>query len=146
MKADAKTEKEVMVVWSKFLKAYTERDIDSLLATMSSDNSVVALGTGSDESRVGLDRIKTQIERDWAQSEAAVIEMAWSQVSAAGNVAWIASEGVLKAKIGGKKTDFPCRFSAVLQKQNYKWLLMQTHFSFIEAGQAVGESFPVGQS
>ena len=146
MKADNKTEKEVMVVWNKFFKAYAARDIDSLLATMSSDSSIVALGTGSDERRVGMDEIKAQIERDWAQSEAVAVEITWSQVSAAGMVAWIASEGIFTAKIGGKKVDFPGRFSAVLQKQKGKWLLMQTHFSFIEAGQAVGESFPAGQS
>jgi len=144
MKADAKTEKEVMVIWLKFLEAYASRDIDSLLANMSTDSSVVTLGTGSDERRVGLHAIKAQIERDWSQSEAAAVEITWSQVSAAGTVAWIASEGIFKAKIGGKKVDFPCRFSAVLQKQKDKWLIMQTHFSFIEAGQAAGESFPAG--
>ena len=142
MKADAKTEKEVMIVWLKFLEAYSARDMDSLLATMSSDSSVVSMGTGSDERRVGLKEIKTQIIRDWAQSEAATVEMTWNQVSAAGTVAWIASEGIFKAKIGGKKVDFPCRLSAVLQKQKDQWLLMQTHLSFIEAGQTEGESFP----
>jgi ketosteroid isomerase-like protein len=142
MKADAKTEKEVMVLWLKFLEAYSARDMDSLLATMSSDSSVVTMGTGSDERRIGMDEIKAQIKRDWAQSEAAAIEITWSQVSAAGNVAWIASDGILKAKIGGKNADFPCRFSAVLQKHKDRWLIMQTHFSFIEAGQAIGESFP----
>jgi ketosteroid isomerase-like protein len=144
MKADAKTEKEVMVAWLRFLEAYAARDIDSLLATMSSDPSVISLGTGADERRVGLKEIKTQILRDWAQSKAATVEITWSQVSAAGMVAWIASDGILKAKISRKKVDFPCRLSAVFQKQKDKWLLMQLHLSFIEAGQAAGESFPAG--
>jgi len=145
MKADAKTEKEVMAVWNKFLKAYAARDMDSILATISSDRFVVALGTGPDERRVGPDEMKAQIQRDWAQSEAATVETTWSLVSAAGSVAWIACQVIMKAKISGKKVNFPGRFSAVLQKQGDKWLLMQTHFSFIESGQAKGESFPAPQ-
>jgi ketosteroid isomerase-like protein len=145
MKADAKTEKEVMVAWLKFLEAYSARDIDSILAMISSDPAAISLGTGVDERRIGLKEIKDQVIRDWTQSEAANIEITWSQVSAAGAVAWIASDGIFKAKISGKNVDFPCRLSAVFQKQKDKWLMMQLHLSFIEAGQIAGESFPAGR-
>jgi hypothetical protein len=41
------------------------------MALCASDADVVLYGTGADEERVGPVQIRTQVERDWSQTESA---------------------------------------------------------------------------
>ncbi len=142
MKADARTEAAAKAVLDKFAEAYAKRDVESLLALFASDPDVVLYGTGADEKRVGLAEIKAQAERDWSQSEAASLKYGGTSVSAAGSVAWVATDATFEAKVGGQKITLPGRLTAVLERRGDKWLIMQSHFSLPTAEQAEGESFP----
>lgn len=142
MKADPKTEAAVMNVMNQMTEAYAKRDLDALLALWAPDPDVVGIGTGGDEKRIGLAERKTQLERDFAQSEAISVELGWSLVSAAGSVAWVAADAIVHTKVSGQEISFPGRFTAVLEQRSGRWLLMQTHFSMPAREQAEGESFP----
>jgi len=142
MKADPKTEAEVMNVVNQYIEAYAKRDLDAVLAVFAPDPDVVLIGTGGDEKRIGLAEIKAQVERDFAQSEAVSIELGWSSVSAAGSVAWVAVDAIVHAKASGQEISFPGRFTAVLEQRRGRWLLMQRHFSMPAREQAEGESLP----
>ena len=65
MKADAKTEAEIMAVLNQLIEAYKKQDLDGALALYAPDPDVVTIGTGVDEKRVGLAERRTQLERDW---------------------------------------------------------------------------------
>ncbi len=142
MKADNKTEAEVIDVLNKAFEAYTQRDIDRLLAFFVPDPDLVMFGTGADEKRVGLTEVKAQAERDWSQSEASSLEFGWHSVSAAGSVAWVASDATFNVKAGGQEMTLPGRMTSVLEKRGDKWLIAQSHISMPVAEQAEGESFP----
>ncbi len=70
MKADAKTEVAVMSTLNRFFEGYVSRDMDSALSFLAPDPDLVYIGTGVDEKRLGLNEVRVQFERDWAQTEA----------------------------------------------------------------------------
>lgn len=141
MKADAATERDVIAVMNRMADAYRARDIAGVMACFVPDADVVMYGTGADEKRVGLEQIRFQAERDWAQSDEVSLKLDWVSVSAAGNVAWVAADTTLAVRVGDEALSFPARTTAVLEKRDGAWLLAQAHFSFPAAGQEEGESF-----
>ena len=142
MRADTQTEAAVKSMLNKFSETYTKRDLDGLVALFVPDSDVVVIGTGADEKRVGIDEVIVQAKRDWGQSDAASIEFEWSLVSAAGPVAWVATEASVRLKAGEQEMSLPARLTAVLERRGDKWLFAQAHLSFPAAGQVEGESFP----
>lgn len=142
MKSDAMTEAAVMAVLDKVAEGYAKRDLESLRASFAPDPDVVMYGTGADERRLGLAEIQAQAERDWSQTEASVITYGWTSVSAAGSVAWVATDAVFNLKAGGQEMTLPARITFVPESRGDKWLIVQAHFSLPAAAQAEGESFP----
>ena len=129
MKADAKTEAEVMNVLKRFIKAYQNKDLASILKLFASDPDVVFYGNGEDEKSIGLEGIREQAEHDWSQSAAVSLEVKWSSVSSAGAVAWLAADIEIRAGVGGMEMSLPARLTAVLEKRVSEWLFVQWHSS-----------------
>lgn len=146
MKADTKTEAEIMVVLNQLIEAYKKQDLDGILALYAPDPDVVTIGTGIDEKRIGLAQRKAQLERDFAQVEDISIQLDWYSVSAAGSVAWVASDVVAIGKVGGQETSTSMRTTFVLEQRGERWLIVQQHNSLPAAGQKEGESWPTGSS
>lgn len=145
MNADARTEGEIIAGLRDFFDAFEKRDMERVLSCFAPDPDVVMIGTGADEKRVGLQEIRTQIARDWGQSESASLELGWTSVSASGSVAWVASDLTFHARVKGKPIMMPGRLTAVLEKRGERWLLTHSHLSVPSEGQAEGESFPAEQ-
>lgn len=141
MKADSRTEEEVRAALTKFADAYRKRDLRALLECFATDADVVLFGTGADEKRLGPDQLRTQVERDWAQSESAALKFAWMSVSAAGSVAWAAADGAFGFRAGGLDGELAVRATFVLEKRAGRWFVVHAHFSTPAAGQQDGESF-----
>lgn len=142
MKADAMTETALKAVLDKVAEAYVQRDLALLLSAFAPDPDVVMYGTGADEKRIGLAEIQAQAERDWSQTESAAVTYEWSSISAAGSVAWAATDASFNLKADGQEMTLPARLTFVLEKRGEQWLIVQGHFSFPAAGQTEGESFP----
>ena len=142
MKADTRTETAVMERLDAFFNAFARRDLEALLAHFTSDPDVVIIGWGVDERRIGPAEIRTQVERDWSQTEAASFEYTWTSVSAANGVAWVAAETLAHATSDGEEMHFPGRLTAVLEQRGEQWLIVQAHFSLPSVGQTEGESWP----
>jgi uncharacterized protein (TIGR02246 family) len=141
MKADAKTEAEVMDVVRQCFEAFNKRDLDACLAFFAPDPDVVAIGTGGDEKCIGLAEIKTIFERAFAQFEDASVKFGWHSVSATGSMAWVAADVTLRVKTGGREINEPLRLTTVLEQWGDKWLIVQWHDSLPAAGQREGEAF-----
>jgi len=142
MKADVKTEAEVMNVMSQSMEAFVKRDLDALLSLYSHDPDLVVIGTGGDEKRVGLAEIKALFERDFTQFDDASFKFGWHSVSAAGSVAWVAVDLILNLKASGQETSLQVRLTNVLEKRAERWLIVQEHGSLPAAGQEEGTAFP----
>jgi ketosteroid isomerase-like protein len=142
MKADVKTEAAVKSVLDKVAEGYAKRDLALLQAAFAPDPDVVMYGTGADEKRIGLAEIQVQAEQDWSQTEAAAVTFGWTSVSAAGSVAWVATDAALNLKAGGQDMNLPVRITFVLERRGEDWLIVQAHFSLAASTQVEGESFP----
>lgn len=142
MKADPKTEAAVMNVMNQFAEAFSKRDLNASLALLMPDPDVVFIGTGGDEKRIGLAEIKALFERDFAQFEDASLKLAQPSVSAAGSVAWVVADLILRANTGGREISLQARSTAVLERRGDRWLIVQLHASLPATGQAEGEAFP----
>ena len=141
MKADSRTEGEVRATLQRLTDGFRSRDLTAFAECFAPDADVVLYGTGADEKRIGLEQIRTQVQRDWAQSESAVMLFGWTSVSAAGSVAWAAIEGEFKFRAGGQDGTIPVRVSMVLEKRDGRWLILHAHFSTPAATQEEGQSF-----
>ena len=141
MKADANTEKDVRACLREFLDAYTERNAPAAVACMVPDADLVVFGTGADEKRIGPAQARAQMERDWSQSDAVTYAIDWTQVCAAGPVAWVSSDGAFRFRAGGEEGSIPARASFVLERRDNRWLIAHAHFSTPSASQDAGESF-----
>ncbi len=142
MKADAVTEAGVKKTMSRVVDSYKRRDMDALLACFAPDADTLMYGTGADEKRVGPAEIRYQAQRDWDQTDDISMVFNEMSVSAAGPVAWVASEGGFHIRAGGQEFNVPARLSLVLEKRNGDWLIVQSHFSMPAGGQEEGESIP----
>jgi ketosteroid isomerase-like protein len=142
MKADAGTEAAVIKTMNRLVDSYKMRDIEALAACFAPDSDVVMYGTGADEKRIGLEEIRFQAQRDWDQSDAISMAFNETSVSAAGRVAWVASDGSFKIRAGGQEFTAPTRLSVVLEKRNGDWLVVHAHFSVPAGGQEEGDSIP----
>ncbi|MFC1904453.1 nuclear transport factor 2 family protein [Chloroflexota bacterium] len=143
MKADAKTEAEVMAVMNRYNEAYAKQDVDGIMALFAPDPDMVVIGTGEDEKRIGPAELRTQLERDFAQSEAISIEFIWHSVSRADSVALVAADCVAQAKMtDGQEMSLPLRATFVLEQREGRWLIIHAHASQAAAGQSEGQSFP----
>ena len=144
MKADSKTEAEIMAVINQVKEAFNKRDLDRIPLIFAPDPDLIFYGTGADEKGMGLEGIRADWERAFAQSEASSMEILWSSISAAGSVAWGAFDGIARATVKGQEISLPIRFTSVLERRDGQWLIVQSHASTPAAGQKEGESWPTG--
>ena len=142
MRADAKTEAEVINVVKQCFEAFTKRDLDACLAFFAPDPDVIVIGTGGDEKCIGLAEIKTILERAFAQFEDASFKFGWHSVSAAGSVALLATDVILHMKTSDRQISEQVRLTVVLEQRGDRWLIIQWHDSLPSAEQKEGEAFP----
>jgi ketosteroid isomerase-like protein len=143
MTANEATQAEVLSVINQFLKSYKNRDIVGLMNLTAPDDDLFLFGTNIDERRVGRDAFRLQAERDWTQTEELAFNFTWHRVSAAGSVAWVASEGLGQGKVGGQQIAFPVRMTTIMENQNNEWHIRLSHFSLPAPGAEEGNSVPV---
>jgi ketosteroid isomerase-like protein len=141
MTADSQTQDEVLAALHRMTGAYRKRDLEGVMAAFGSDPDVMLFGTGADEVRRGKDAIRTQVQRDWGQTDEVSLALRWGPVSAAGDVAWAWAEGTFDFRAGDVEGSLPARLSAVLERRDGQWLIVHSHFSTPAAAQVEGESF-----
>jgi ketosteroid isomerase-like protein len=146
MKEDFKMEttKEAAIIGAlnDMFRTYEARDLDAALSYFAPSATVSLFGTGADERRVGLDEVRYQMERDFAQSEGISFNLDWSLVGISGSVAWVASDITIAFKVSGQpEMAFPARLSVVLQDYDGRWLAEHFHMSVAAASQEEGQSF-----
>ena len=142
MKADTKTETEVRKAIAGLTGNYERRNLAGFMACFAEDPDVTLIGTGVDEKRVGRAQIETQVTRDWEQTDTVAMRFNDPAVSAAGNVAWAATDGTFEIKIGQEEMKLPARATFVLERRDGGWLIVQSHFSSPLAEQEEGQSVP----
>ena len=128
MKADSTTEAAVMAVLDKLADVYTTRGVAVLSTVFAADPEVVMFSPGA-ERVVGLADIMAKAESDWTRSDAASLAYGSTSVSAAGSVAWAATDADFSVLAGGQQTTTPVRITFVLERRGDEWLIVHAHYS-----------------
>jgi len=143
MKADSKTEAEVIAVLDRLAEAYNNRDAEAVMALFVGDADLVLFGTGVDERCVGPAEVRAQFERDMLQSESADWRRKWVSVSASGTVAWAACEIMLSWRAFGHDGTIPlARWTVVMERRQGRWLIVHSNVAIPPSEQAEGQSWP----
>jgi ketosteroid isomerase-like protein len=142
LKADAKTQSEVIQSFKGMFEAYKKKDLQATLSFWASDPDIVVIGTGEDEKGTGLTYLTESLKRDWMQGEVQSIGVKNFSVSAEGSVAWLSADVTFDYKVAEGRFDLPTRLTAVMEKCNGKWLWVQMHLSTPSCGQEHGHSWP----
>jgi ketosteroid isomerase-like protein len=138
------TTKEATVIGAlnDLMSDWESRDVDAIMSHFAPSSTLSLYGTGADEKRVGADDIRTQIKRDFGQSESMNVTLDWNLVGIGGQVAWVASDVTIRFKVAGQdEMAFPARASSVLQNYDGRWLFEHFHLSVAAPNQEEGQSF-----
>jgi len=137
MQADAQTQAAVQAVLDRLAEVYVTRDAAVMRAVFAPDPDVVMYSPGAPKS-IGLAAIVAKAELDWSKSESASLKFTWTSISAAGVVAWAATDADFTVKAGGQEQTIPARITFVLEQRGEQWLIVHAHYSFAPAAPATG--------
>lgn len=145
MQNDSTIYDSVMRAMQTWQTAYSDRDIERLLASVAKSDSVLLYGTGADEKRIGRAEMRLQAERDWSQTEAASFEVIGEPViGATDSAAWVGADVMFNGTVGDQTYSFPGRLTCVFVREGGDWRMVQFHAS-LPANQPEGESVPQAQ-
>jgi len=111
--------------------AFTNHDLDGVMATMSDKAAI--MGSGPGEIWSGPDEIKAAHQKLFegfdAKQQGFDYEFNIGQVMS--DTGWMLTSGNVTGTKGGKEFTFPVNISLVATKQGGKWLIAAMHFSIV---------------
>jgi len=124
---------EIKEVLAQHDKALSEKNLDSLMQSFSSDPNTVVLGTGTEEKWVGQQEMRaayTEIFKDY-DPNTLQSKCDWKTGGADddGMMAWLAAICSCKDSMQGKNREYKLNVSAGLKKQDGKWRFTMLHMS-----------------
>jgi ketosteroid isomerase-like protein len=124
VQADALTREEVLVALGELRSAVSERRIEGAMALFAPDADATLIGSSPGEIARGPVELRAFFEEIF--SAPATYSWQWDdvQVSTAGNVAWLNTEGMLM--VDGEPLR-PYRISGVLERRSGRWLWTLFH-------------------
>lgn len=135
MKADAQTETEIKALIEDMWQRYAQKDLEGFCAYWTDDPDLIAIGTGADEIRFGLEALRHGMEREFDEQAGDVkATIDWLGISAAGVAAWSAVTLTLDATVNGSHVTLPTRMTNVYEKRDGTWRIMQMHLSVSAPG------------
>jgi hypothetical protein len=114
-----------------FQDGYARRDLSAIGAFMQrlfpTDKHDLVLGTDAGEWIRGYEQIGNFIHGDWQHWGDVRLDVDDSMISAAGDVAWLATRGVVSFPVGSSRR---IRFTATLVRDDRRWVFRQVQFQW----------------
>ena len=136
----AKEEAAARATVSQLWQSWETGDIDLVSELIAHDPDIVIFGTDAAERWVGYDEIRTAMEQQFAAMEnvhPSVHDEVFT-IHPSGDVAWCSSVADVSGVSMGEDFEIAgLRFTAVLEKRDGTWVIVQAHFSVPVEGQAV---------
>jgi hypothetical protein len=124
---------EIRTLLQQHDKALSEKNIDNLLATFSSQPNTVVLGTGSEEKWVGQSEIKAAYTEMFKDYDPGTMDCScdWRTGGAdeGKTMAWMAAICPCKDSLKGKTREYKLNVTATVEKQNGAWKFVSLHMS-----------------
>ncbi len=130
--AKAATE-QIRTLLQQHDKALSEKNIDNLMATFSTDPNTVVLGTGTEEKWVGPAEIKTAYTEMFKDYDPGTMncDCNWHTGGAdeGRTMAWLAATCPCKDSMSGKAREYKLNVTATVEKQDGQWKFVSLHMS-----------------
>jgi uncharacterized protein (TIGR02246 family) len=126
---DSKVKAEVKAVVEKYLKALEGKDLATIMEVHATGPHTIVMGTGPGERWMGKEEIENAHKRFFENFDKEEINCSWESISSKGDMAWIMAMCRITDYLKNEKNEYPINWSAVLEKQEGKWLFVNSHFS-----------------
>jgi ketosteroid isomerase-like protein len=131
--ANKATVDEIREVLTAHDKALSDKNLDALMATFSTEANTVVLGTGSEERWMGPQEIRaayTEIFKDYDPGTMqCTCDWKTGGSDDAGTMAWLAAICNCKDSMKGKAREYKLNVSGTVEKQNGSWRFVSLHMS-----------------
>ena len=123
-------------------QSYKLGNVNRLTAAFYKEN-VSLIGTAVDEVRVGIEEVRYQFQRDIEQTSFRDVSLSEPQIFLHGNISYVICNLIFIGEtIEGEDFAMKGRYSAMLEKNDGKWLILHVHCSVPDYDVSEGESFP----
>ena len=136
-----KENKAIIEVFRELEQGYKQGDVDRCIATFYKE-SVSLIGTAVDEVRLGIEEVRYQFQRDIEQTSFRDLSFSEFQFFFHGNISYSVSDvNFIGETIEGENFVMKGRSSAMLEKNDGKWLFRHVHSSVPDYDASEGNSF-----
>lgn len=124
---------EIRELLAKHDKALSDKSLDAVMSTFSTEPNTVVLGTGAEEKWVGPEEIKsayTEIFKDYDPGTLQT-NCDWKTGGSddSGTMSWLAAICSAKDSLQGKTREYKLNVSAAVKKQDGNWRFVMLHMS-----------------
>ena len=125
---------EIREVLAAHDKALSDKNLDAIMATFSTNPTTVVLGTSAEERWMGTQEIRgayTEILKDYDPGTLVTNCATWKTGGSDdnGTMAWLAATCDCKDSLKGKAREYKLNVSATVEKQDGKWRFVSLHMS-----------------
>ena len=133
--------KAIIEVFRELEQSYKQGDVDRCIATFYEEN-VSLIGTAVDEVRLGIEEVRYQFQRDIEQTSFRDLSSSEFQFFFHGNISYSVSDvNFIGETVESEYFVMKGRYSAMLEKNNDKWLFRHVHCSVPDYDASEGNSF-----
>ena len=134
-------EKKAIIIFRELEQGYKQGDVDRCIATFYKE-SVSLIGTAVDEVRLGIEEVRYQFQRDIEQTSFRDLSFSEFQFFFHGNISYSVSDvNFIGETVEGENLVMKGRYSAMLEKNDGKWLFRHVHCSVPDYDASEGNSF-----
>ena len=134
--------KAIIEVLHELEQGYKLGSVDRLTSAFHKED-VSLIGTAVDEVRLGIEEVRYQFQRDIEQTSFRDVSLSEPQIFLHGNISYVICNLIFIGEtIEGEDFAMKGRYSAMLEKNDGKWLFLHVHCSVPDYDVSEGESFP----
>ena len=134
--------KAIIEVLHELEQGYKLGSVDRLTSAFHKED-VSLIGTAVDEVRLGIEEVRYQFQRDIEQTSFRDVSLSEPQIFLHGNISYVICNLIFIGEtIEGEDFAMKGRYSAMLEKNDGKWLMRHGHCSVPDYDVSEGESFP----
>ena len=134
--------KAIIEVLHELEQGYKLGSVERLTSAFHKED-VSLIGTAVDEVRLGIEEVRYQYQRDIEQTSFRDVSLSEPQIFLHGNISYVICNLIFIGEtIEGEDFAMKGRYSAMLEKNDGKWLMRHGHCSVPDYDVSEGESFP----
>jgi len=126
---NARIKKEIQTLMTAYNALYQKKDVAGIMELYSTDPDIIMLGAGWEDYSIGHNAIREAYQREFsAFSEIQSVECNILSLYISKDITTLAAERRIAAARGDKVVRMAGGFTAVLKKDEGRWVFIQTHF------------------